>query len=181
MKKSVTFFLIILALGLVGCKSQQVKNVEALIDNIGAVSIYSEEAIKTADKEFSYLSDADKDRVKNYTDLMRAKDDYADVVEYYFTGTWFAKVNNEISDQDEYSYIDLEKEGRGKIYSVINGEESEVPVEITWQVSDGYLKIQVGLFGISQEYPLRIDYSNSVLIDETTGTTYYFAQQSSTP
>ncbi len=57
----------------------EVKNVEKMIDNIGQVTIESEEAITAAEESYEALSEEDKAKISNYETLVTAKETYTHV------------------------------------------------------------------------------------------------------
>lgn len=71
---------IILSLSLISCgKSEEVKNVESLIESIGTVTRETESKIIEAEKEYSNLLEDDKSKVDNYDDLQNARDEYNNI------------------------------------------------------------------------------------------------------
>ena len=79
MKKAISLLLaLVMCLSLCACgKSEAVKNVENLISGIGSVTISSSAAIKEAEEAYNALSDEEQTKVKNYSDLEKAKKDFA--------------------------------------------------------------------------------------------------------
>lgn len=74
MKRIFTLILIaLMCLSLCSCKSKEARNVEKLIDSIGAVSLESESAIASAENAYDILSDEDKTNVGNYDTLLAAR------------------------------------------------------------------------------------------------------------
>ncbi len=72
-----------LCFALLACKSEEVKNVEELIEDIGKVSLDSGDAIAEAEEAYDELSKDDKKKVENYDDLEDARADYNELaVEY---------------------------------------------------------------------------------------------------
>lgn len=60
-------------------KSEEVKNVEKLISNIGTVSLSSEKSISEAENAYNSLTDEDKGKVKNYSKLENAKKELSEL------------------------------------------------------------------------------------------------------
>lgn len=65
-----------LAFLLTGCKSEEAKNTEVLIDNIGTVSLESETLINEAQESYDALTEQQKNQVENYPMLVVAQEDY---------------------------------------------------------------------------------------------------------
>ncbi len=80
-------------------KPQEVLDVEALIDAIGEVTVTSGEAISKAEKEYSYLSSDDQARVSNHGALLRAKDEYDEIVNKLLVGEW---IYSYTAKEDDY-------------------------------------------------------------------------------
>ena len=77
MKKISSIILVLLiCLSLCSCKSKDVKNVEALIDAIGEVTVNSEDAITAAEEAYASLADEEKVNVENYEVLNSARADF---------------------------------------------------------------------------------------------------------
>ena len=67
----------LLMVGLCGCgKSEAVKNVEQMINEIGTVSFDSEEKIIASEEAYNLLTPEEKNQVKNYNTLIEAKEKY---------------------------------------------------------------------------------------------------------
>lgn len=66
-------------MGLVGCKSKSVKEVEKQISSIGVVNEDSGELIESAENAFMALSADEQNKVSNYNTLVMAKNTYADL------------------------------------------------------------------------------------------------------
>lgn len=79
-EKLVRFFLLVfICSSLYGCgKSEAVKNVEALIDGIGEVTVESEESIKEVEEAYNALTDKEKEQVEN-ADQLKSKREELDV------------------------------------------------------------------------------------------------------
>jgi len=78
MKKAVVLIMVLIMLvGLVGCgKSEEAKNVEAMIDAIGEVTKESGPAIIAAEDAYNDLSEEDKESIDNYSVLTDARENY---------------------------------------------------------------------------------------------------------
>jgi len=75
MGKKVLAMLLVVAvcLTVTGCKSGKVRQTEALIGDIGTVTLDSEEAVAAARESYGALSDKDKENVENYAVLTDAE------------------------------------------------------------------------------------------------------------
>lgn len=75
MKKTISLLLaLVMCLPLCACgKSEEVQNVESLIDSIDNVSIESAEVVHIAENAYNALSDKDKEKVENYSVLQNAQ------------------------------------------------------------------------------------------------------------
>ena len=86
MKRIKSYGVIVLSISLLLCssgcgKSSDVKRVEELINGIGEVSLSSADYISEALEAYEDLSDADKNKVANYDDLMSASDEYDELID----------------------------------------------------------------------------------------------------
>ena len=97
MKKLVTFLLaVILCLSLAACgKSEAVKNVEAMIDALGEITLESIDAISAAENTYGDLTTEEQEKVKNYETLTAARDRYYELA---LVGNW----------HDTYIWMDVE-------------------------------------------------------------------------
>ena len=72
------FLFVFICSSLYGCgKSEEVKNVEALIDGIGEVTVDSEDSIKKAEEAYDALTDKEKGKVENVDQLEKSKEELA--------------------------------------------------------------------------------------------------------
>lgn len=87
MKKITALILaVILCLSLSACgKSEAVKNVEAMIDSLGEITLESIEAIRTAEAAYAALIPEEQEKVKNYETLTTARDRYYELA---LVGEW---------------------------------------------------------------------------------------------
>jgi len=77
MKRLICFVMaVLICMGLYGCKSESVKNVEKLIDEIGTVTEYSEPQIEAAERAYRALTEDEKMDVANYNRLLDARYTY---------------------------------------------------------------------------------------------------------
>lgn len=78
MKKTIvaTILMVLMCCVLWGCgKSEAVKNVEALIDGIGEVTVDSEESIEQAEEAYNALTDEEKAKVENADQLITKREE----------------------------------------------------------------------------------------------------------
>lgn len=82
MKRTITILLVlIMVLSLTACgKSEAVKQTESAIDEIGTVSLESENAIANAEKLYNILTDKEKEKVSNRLTLVNSRDEYNSLV-----------------------------------------------------------------------------------------------------
>lgn len=74
--RTVTLVMLIAAmmLSLTACKSEETKNVEDMIDELGTISLESESAISAAEAAYRALSEEDQADVDNISTLLSARD-----------------------------------------------------------------------------------------------------------
>ena len=140
MNKTLVFILALcLCVGLCACsKSENVIRVEALIDNLGAITLESEGEIEKAMKAYNSLTDKEKKSVENYAileesvaELDKLKTEQQAEEE---------KKNKEIYDQA----VELEKTDRKQAYELykqIPGEYSDVAERITKLENTAYIAV----------------------------------------
>lgn len=106
MKKWIALLLMLaLCLALTGCgKSEEVKNVEAMIKGLGEITEESLESVFEARKAYDALSDEDKEKVKNIDKL---KADFAACVEMHLPGNWVYDHGNYNNVTELYDRVDL--------------------------------------------------------------------------
>lgn len=87
MKKIIALALVVvLCLSLSACgKSEAVKNVEAMIDALGEITLESIEAIRSAEDAYAVLTSEEQRKVKNYEILTTARDRYYELA---LVGEW---------------------------------------------------------------------------------------------
>lgn len=74
MKKIIALVLVlVMCLSLTACKSKEARNVEKMIEAIGAVSLESESAIVSAENAYEALTEEDKAEIENYEILTTAR------------------------------------------------------------------------------------------------------------
>ena len=104
MKKAISLLLaLLLCLSLTACgKSEAVKNVEAMIDALGEITLESIDAIRSAEDAYNALTENERKKVDNYATLTEARDAYYELV---LVGNWYS---SEIELYDvEANYEDL--------------------------------------------------------------------------
>lgn len=140
MNKTLVFILVLcLCVGLCACsKSENVIRVEALIDNLGAITLESEGEIEKAMNAYNSLTDKEKKSVENYAileesvaELDKLKTEQQAEEE---------KKNKEIYDQA----VELEKTDRKQAYELykqLPGEYSDVAERITKLENTAYIAV----------------------------------------
>lgn len=110
MKKAISLIpALILVFCLQGCRSAAVKNAEALIESIGAVTTRSGSAIASAEAAYAALNDEEKAEVVNRDILINAKAEYVEAM---------IAALGEITTQSEDAVIAAEE-----AYAALSGEE----------------------------------------------------------
>lgn len=105
MKKAISLLLaFVMCLTLCACgKSKSVKNVENLIDAIGEITAESGDAITVAESAYNDLTDDEKSKVENYTQLETYKVEYEEYMK--------SAVEDVVDDLDYYSYNQRNSKG----------------------------------------------------------------------
>ena len=108
--------LIIVCAMLCGCgKSEAVKNVEQLINEIGEVTVDSEESINKAEEAYNALTDKEKEQVENADQISTKKEEYQACVKKAeedkrkamlepFLGTWVPLYADALAAIDDSAY-----------------------------------------------------------------------------
>lgn len=106
MKKWITLALtLMLCLSLTACgKSEEVKNVETMIKNLGEVTSESLEAVFAARNAYEALPEEEKEKVKNIDEL---KDAFSECVEMHLPGTWVYDYGHYNNVTEQYKKVDL--------------------------------------------------------------------------
>lgn len=111
MKRSVltTLMIVIISMSICACgKSEAVVNTEQLINNIGEVTLDSEEVIVMAEDSYSQLSASDANKVDNYNLLLEARNTYDRLLT-----EWNSEIDSKISEaESEYELAELSIEAR---------------------------------------------------------------------
>lgn len=139
MKKITALVLaVILCLSLSACgKSEAVKNVEAMIDALGEITLESITSIRNAEEAYAALTPEEQAKVKNYELLTAAIDRY---YEFVLVGKWY----------DTYIWIgDVKENYERPAYLVLNADmtgiecgDGGIEDAITWSVKNRNLEIQ---------------------------------------
>lgn len=138
MKKIIALALVVvLCLSLSACgKSEAVKNVEAMIDALGEITIESIDAIRAAEDAYAVLMPEEQKKVKNYDTLTAARDRYYELA---LVGEWcWSSVD--LSDLiSNYNRVDM----------VLNTDMTGTDMigtvqeyDAQWSVSNGKLKME---------------------------------------
>lgn len=140
MKRAISVILtLILCLGLVGCgKSEAVKNVEAMIDGIGTVSIGSLDAIQAAMDAYEALTEEEAAKVENVAALTEAQDA---CLTLHLMGNWVYnhEYYNDVESQYDRTDLALREDMTAEGQSVSG----------VWRVENGELKINNGEYDIT--------------------------------
>jgi len=123
-----------LSLSLWGCKSDGVKNVEAMIDAIGTVTADSLEAVDAARAAYEALPEEEKADVENHNILVAA---YDDCMEQILVGQWVYEPTYYYNVEDEmYEKVDL----------TLNADMSAEGTHVSgqWRVEEGEIRINNG-------------------------------------
>lgn len=95
--------------------SSKVKNVENMIDNIGEITVESNEAITAAEEKYNELTEEEKEKVDNYTTLTEAKNNYDEAKKNQLLGQAEIIDFETISEQSTYMLNILQTTYNNKI------------------------------------------------------------------
>ncbi len=146
-----SIIMITISLSLTLCKSEEVKQVEKMIDEIKTISVENKEQLFEAYEAYEALLDEEKDSVKNISTLEKALNEIAPDV--------FKEILNteKISANDAYEMI--------KNFSSVHGEYEELYNDIKNMAlcsglfyQDGKYETTVDLYLQFGEYWMDIDY-----------------------
>ena len=135
MKKAISMFLVILlCFALCACgKSEAVKNVEAMIDTLGEITLESIDAICSAEAAYHALTADEQEKVSNYETLTNARDAYYELA---LIGQW-AEPYITLYDVDAmYDQVRMELNADRSGIVDVAGIES-----FTWSVENSILNI----------------------------------------
>lgn len=136
MKKVISLLLaLVLCLSLPGCgKSEAVKNVEAMINELGEITVDSGNAIQAIDAAYAALTEEEQQKVKNYTGYLAARDNYYILVlpgEWKYNAVDIWHITQGSHEQDFTLYADMTWEG------ILCG-----PASGTWSVTNGKIVLK---------------------------------------
>ena len=153
MKKIFSLILVFaLCLSLCACgKSEAVKNVEAMIEALGEITLESIDAICSAEDAYSALTAEEQAKVENHQTLVDARDTYYELV---LAGNWYS---TQISLDVESNYENLGLVLNADL-SCTNHEYGETSSG-TWSVENSILRTS-----------FEKDWENSYVIAEVDGT-----------
>lgn len=155
-------------------KPQAVQDVEALIDAIGEVSIKSGETIDKAEKEYSYLREAEQAQVENYSSLARAKDDYNEAITSFLVGNRWQCIFTVTADDffsrgDKGDKITLQLDFNNDGFvteKILGGTHGPLDATIKWARNGDLIDISNTVYwGVDC---LKIDFENETLITTDT-------------
>jgi len=136
MKKFLSIMLVLcMALSLTGCKSAEVKAVEAAIDEIGDVSYNSGEIIEEARDLYDDLSEKDKEKVGNLETLEEAEEAYEKAKDDLMEDV-MAQVDSFNENMDVMNMAGI-KENIAAIRELFDSMEPDVKGEILQATSQG--------------------------------------------
>lgn len=95
--------------------SSRIHNVEKMIDNIGDVTVESNEAITAAEEEYNKLTEEEKSKIDNYETLIEAKNNYDEVKKNKLLDKAEIIDFETIADQSIYMLNILQNEYNNKI------------------------------------------------------------------
>lgn len=137
MKKVLSILLaLVLCLSLCACgKSEAVKNVEAMIDALGEITLESIDAIRSAEDAYSALTEDEQKKVSNYETLTSARDSYYELA---LVGEWC--VHNISLYDIESMYTRLNLRLNADMTAVDYGDGG-MEISGPWSVTDGRLTV----------------------------------------
>lgn len=163
MKKVISLFLVLaMCLSLCACgKSEAVKNVEAMIDALGEITLESIDAIRSAEDAYDALTEDEQKKVGNYKTLTEARDAYYELA---LVGEW---VRNHISIYDVESNYEA-------VSIILNSDMTGTQCEdgnnpLTWSVVNSQLCLDMG------------HYQNTYNIIEEDGILYFHYYEQGIP
>lgn len=168
MRRFICFLMtVLICMGLCGCKSEAVKNVEKLIDDIGTVTEYSEYQIEAAEQAYHALTEDEKMDVSNYNRLLDARNTYDRIPKaitltpYNFKEYFAFSCNYGNTKRYNASGAVLEKtETTVEIYPVKPGTLSDVTMKLKIEMPLGYRYIDEGQVFLDAD-----DFKDSLTLD----------------
>ena len=163
MKKAIPLLLaLVLCLSLTACgKSEAVKNVEAMIDALGEITLESIDTIRSAEDAYNALTADEQKKVDNYETLTEARDSYYELA---LVGEW---VRNHISIYDIESNYET-------VSIILNSDMTGTQCDdghnpLTWSVLNSQLCLDMG------------HYQNTYSIIEEDGILYFHYYEKEMP
>jgi len=163
MRKALSLILaLVLCLSLSACgKSEAVKNVEAMIDALGEITLESIDAIRSAEDAYNALTEDEQKKVDNYETLTQARDSYYELA---LAGEW---VRNHINISDVASNYEAISIVLNSDMTGIHQEDGNNP--LTWSVVNSQLCLDMG------------HYQNTYNIIEENGIIYFHYYEKEMP
>ena len=158
---------ILISVSLCGCKSEAVKNVEKLIDEIGTVTEYSEYQIEAAEEAYRALTEDEKMDVSNYNRLLDARNTYDKIPKtitltpYNFKEYFAFSCNYGNTNRYNSNGTTIEETATTvEIYPVKPGTLSDVKLKLKIEMPLGYYHIDEGLVWIDVD-----DFKDTLTVD----------------
>lgn len=148
MKKALSLLLVlVMCLSLCACgKSEAVKNVEAMIDALGEITLESIDIIRAAEDAYAALTKEEQTKVSNYKTLTAARDSYYELA---LVGDWCCNYIISFDDiESEYNRVDLQLNADMTSVGYADGGALEMPG--TWSVTDGHLMVDRMEYGYAE-------------------------------
>lgn len=155
MKKLVSLVLACaMCLSLCACgKSEAVKNVEAMIDALGEITLDSKNAIVAIDEAYGALTEDEQKKVSNYTGYLASRDAYYTLA---LPGEWLSSnldIWTVLGDSMEDFILNPDMTWEGEMCGFTTG---------TWSVSGGILSMVEATSGF-EYYNLEVSMSRDVM------------------
>lgn len=137
MKKIVSLLLVlVMCLPLCACgKSEAVKNVEAMIDALGEITLESIDAIRSAEDAYNALTEDEQKKVKNYETLTAARDAYYELA---MVGEWCVHNISLYDIESMYSRLNLRLNAD---MTAVDYGDGGMEISGPWSVTDGRLTV----------------------------------------
>ena len=158
MKKINTLFLVLVfSLLLCGCgKSEAVKNVEAMIETLGEISLESIDAIRATEDAYEALTGEEQKKVKNYDTLVEARDSYYELA---LVGDW-TSLKFGLNDIDRL-YNEIDTSLNDDMTCFLSVSEND---EFTWSVLNSVLSVDCEEIGA--HFKFNIYEENDIILLE---------------
>ena len=143
-KISMMCVVLLLAAVLAGCgKSEAVKNVEGMIEQLGEVTVESMAAIDTAIAAYDALTEEEKAKVENYAALTSARDN---CLALQINGEWGYELTHFHDVPNMYNKVDLTLNADGTAFGAgFQGDMNWSVSNMLLVLSDGTLEYQMKL------------------------------------